>query len=523
MRPTFIAIGLSIAALQLFGQSINYNASKSNTGNIMAIAGTPRTLQRYSTTGALMNTIATVPNALVATKSFGNYVVSTGNTVVQVSPSGVVTQVANAPSPNGLSAQWISIAADGLGNVVLTDDQYHAVWLVNLATGIYSKVANYPIVTTSEAESAAIAVDASGNYLVLEDNGGSVHLYSITPAGNVTAVTLTGVPASNAGTSLVHFNGGYAFASRTDNAVYTLNFTTPVTIASPSATITELVGSVAASGAMENLAVNPDTGDLYVATTAGVIEDIAVKSNGNGVCAPNCAISTIANVTGIRDVITETYADLPHLAAGDIWTTGFYVINTAPYPAGYTVNFYDNFGTPVAMPLTSGSSTGLRGELPANGMTYVEASSPGAPLIEGTGLISADPTISVQALFRDSTNGVFYEASVPSSSGGMGFSMPFDFTTFAPTGAQLYTGLAIGNLDPVNAAAVTCVATNQAGTVIPNAVIIPAISPLGHFAGFTFPALYGLSGTLNCSSTTRIAAIGVRSLGSTFSTLPVLY
>ncbi len=521
MRPA-LALGL-LALAELGGQSINYNASKSNTGNIMSIDGTPRTLHRYSASGVLMGTIASVPNALVATKVLGNYIVSTGTTVVQVTPAGTVTQIATAPGQSGISSQWVTIAADALGNVILGDDQFHAVWLLNPVTGVATKVANYPIVSTSESEFVAVAVDGSGNYLVLEDNGGSVHLYSITPGGSVTTVTLTGVPASNAGSSLVHFNGGYAFASRTDNAIYTLTLTTPLTITSPSAAIAELVGSVAPSGFLENLSVNPDTGDIYVATTAGVIEDIAVKSNGNGVCAPNCAITTIANAPGIRDVITETWADLPHLAAGDIWTTGFYVINTGAYPASYAVNFYDNFGNPVTLPIAGGNASALRGELPANGMTYVEASNPQLALIEGTGLISADPTITVQALFRDSTNGTFYEASVPSSSGGMGFSMPFDFTTFAATGAQLYTGLAIGNLDPVNAAAVTCVATNQAGTVIPNAVIIPAISPLGHFAGFTFPALYGLSGTLNCSSTTRIAAIGVRSLGSTFSTLPVLY
>jgi hypothetical protein len=470
-----------------------------------------------------MNTIATVANGLVMTKVQGNYMVSTGTTLVQVTPAGTATLIATAPSLNGISTQWVSVAADALGNVIAGDDQYHAVWLINPVTNSATKVANYPIANTSESEFVSIAVDPSGDYLVLEDNGGSVHLYAVTPAGAVNAVTLTGAPAKNAGSTLVPFNGGYVFASRTDNAVYTLTLTTPLSIASPAATVTLLASDVTPSGSIENVGVNPDTGDVYVATTAGVIEDIAVKSNGNGVCAPNCAITTIASTPGIRSLIMETYGDLPHLAAGDIWTTGFYIVNTGAGPAGYAVNFYDNFGNPVALPMTGGNASSLRGELPSNGMTYVEASNPQLALTEATGLISADPTISVQALFRDSSNGTFYEGSVPASAGGMGFAMPFDFTTFAPTGAQLYTGLAIGNLDPVNAAAVTCVATNQAGTVIPGAVTIPALSPLGHFAGFAFPALYGISGTLTCSSTTRIAAIGVRSLGPTFSTLPVLY
>ena len=514
---TLAAIGMT-AAMQMAGQAINYNSSKSNSGNIAVLGGAPTALLRYTNTGALMNTVAQMPGALAMTKVLGNYLVTTGATLYQISPTGTITPIANALSLNGLTGQWVSLAPDGLGNVVLADNHFHAVWLVNLQTNAVTKVASYPVGASNESEDVAIAVDpASGNYIVLEDNSGVVSVFSITPGGTVTQVTLTGTAARSSGSRLIPYNGAYVFASASDNAVYTLTPTTPLTIASPAATVAELAGNVCAPTCNPtSLGVNPDTGDIYVGTNANTIVDIAFRSSGN-------ILTSIVDLQLVRDVMEETYGELPYLAVGNIWTTGVYVVNTGNTPASYAVNFYGPNGNSLSLPVSGAAATGIHGTLPPHGMTYVEASNPQGALQTASGLISADATISIQALFRDSSGGTFYEGSVPSSLGGLGFSMPFDFTTFAPTGAQLYTGLAIANSDPLNAAALTCVATNQAGTVIPNAVAIAPIAPLGLFAGFQFPALYGISGTMTCSSSTRIAAIGVRSLGSTFSTLPVLY
>lgn len=517
-------LGVAIA-LSGYGQAINYTSLDSNLGNLAILAGNPAALLRYSNTGLLINTIAPVPNAIAVTKVLGNFLVTTGSTLLQVTPVGAVTTLLSAPSVSGTAAQWVSLAPDGLGNVVLADNRLHAVWQVNLQTNTPKLVASYPVSSASENEDVGITVDPSGSYLVLDDNGTGVSMFAITPTGTVTPVTLTGAAAKNTNGRLIRYNGGYAFVSFGDNAIFTIAFTTPPGSSSPPvATVTELAGNVAAAGTAVGLSANLDSGYLHIATSAGTLAEIDLKTNGNGVCAPNCSVDTIAFPSQPHDVIEETWGGLPYVAYGNVWTTGVYVVNTGDTPASYDIHFYNPDGSAAIVPFTGSTSTSLNGTLPAHGMAYVEASNAAASTFStASGLISADPTVSVQALFRDASNGIFYEASVPSALGANEFTMPFDFTTFAPTSQQLFTGIAISNMSPTGSSTVTCNAVNQSGTSIPNAVTVPQIAPLGQFSGFAFTPLYGLRGTLKCSANTRITGLGVRSLGSTFSTLPVLY
>ena len=504
-----------------YGQAVTYTSLNSSLGNLVTLDGSPTALHRYSNTGSLINTIASVPNGLALTKVLGNYYVTTGSTLIQVTPTGTVTPVATAPA----STQWVSLAPDGLGNLVLADNKAHAVWRLNVQTSAATLVGTYPVGDAGQLEDVGIAVDPSGSYLILSDNNGTLSLYSMTPAGTVTPVMLTGFAAVNTNGRLIRYNGGYAFISYGDNAICTITFTVPLGGASPPvATVATLASSITPSGTPRGLTANLDSGALFFATSANTVQVVELKTNGSGVCAPDCSSLTIAYPSQPHDIIEETYGELPYLAFGNVWTTGVYVLNSADTPASYSVSFYNTDGSVASVPFTGGSTSALKGTLPAHGMTYIEASNPSASNFSTvSGLISADTSVSVQGLFRDASGGVFYEAGVPATLGGNGFSMPFDFTTFAPTGQQLFTGIAISNFSPSAAANVTCTATNQAGTTIANAVTVPQIPAQGQFSGFAFTPLYGQSGTLICSATTRIGGLGVRSLGSTFSTLPVIY
>ena len=77
---------------------------------------------------------------------------------------------------------------------------------------------------------------------------------------------------------------------------------------------------------------------------------------------------------------------------------------------------------------------------------------------------------------------------------------------------------------PIVETAVAAVsARDQNGVVIPDAVPVPELSSFGHWANYLFPALTGMRGTIDCVSSTSVAATALRFIGgSAFSSLPVI-
>jgi hypothetical protein len=237
------------------------------------------------------------------------------------------------------------------------------------------------------------------------------------------------------------------------------------------------------------------------------------------------SLPVIVNPASIGQSPNRNTAALPHFAAGNTWTTGIFVINTSSQPANFSIGFHGDNGNSIPLPFSTGSTNTLSGTVSAQGSAYYEAANPSGQLISGWGSITADASIVVQALFRGDDNGTYYEAAVPSESGSKEFLIPFDATTFVPTGAQFFTGFAIANMDQNTTAMVTCTARTPGGTVITNGISSAplAINPLGHWAGYSFPNLVGQRGTIDCVSNTSIAATALRFIGtSAFSSLPVI-
>jgi hypothetical protein len=214
-------------------------------------------------------------------------------------------------------------------------------------------------------------------------------------------------------------------------------------------------------------------------------------------------------------------SSFPHLAKGGGYVSGIYVINSGTQSAGFSIRFYDDRGSPTAVPLDGvGATSILSGLVAPRGSAYYETTAPLGDPVSGSGVVTSDPGISLQVLFRHLTGGGSYsEAAVPISSGSNEILFTFD-DTVAASGAQIYTGLAIANLDSMNAANVMCTARDAAGNLIPNAVTVPVLNPLGHWADYLFPPLLNNRGTLDCSSNTKIASVGIRASANALSSLP---
>ena len=190
------------------------------------------------------------------------------------------------------------------------------------------------------------------------------------------------------------------------------------------------------------------------------------------------------------------------------------------------MGFYDDSGKPVSIPCGDlGALSTVSDILPAYGFKYFEVGDPQSKItITGSAVTHSDPSIGLQAVFRHHASGnTFYEAAIQSSAGATEAEIAFENTIFAPTGSPTSTGIAIANLDAVYSATVLCTARNRLGNVIPNAVSVPLLNPLGHWSGYNFPALAGLQGTLTCTSNTKIGMVALRALrNGAISSLPVV-
>jgi Concanavalin A-like lectin/glucanases superfamily len=234
---------------------------------------------------------------------------------------------------------------------------------------------------------------------------------------------------------------------------------------------------------------------------------------------------TAAQVRQLQTDTAGTTGIVPHFAVGGGFVTGFSVVNNGTSQANFSISFRDDFGSPISLPFTGLGTVGsITDSVVPNGTKYYEAGNGLSVLLSGSAPFSADPNITVQTLFRRfGGDNSYYEVSVPSSSGLNEFRIPFDATVLPANGAQIFTGIAIANMDPVNFAGVSCTARDSVGNVINNAIAVPALNPLGHWANYIFPALSGQRGTIDCTSNTKIGAMGLRALGpNALSSLPVI-
>jgi hypothetical protein len=211
---------------------------------------------------------------------------------------------------------------------------------------------------------------------------------------------------------------------------------------------------------------------------------------------------------------------------GNEWTTALLAANSAAQERPFALAFYGYDGGSQPLPFGGGAwnLSSLTGVVPPRGMNYYEAGNPAVQTAGAWALVIGDASVTVHGLFgRASAEGNFSEAGVPGSGGYSNFLIPFDAAPLASANAPFHTGFAVSNLHPSESAHITCVARDQGGTVIANAVSVPTLNPMGHWDGYMFPALVGKRGTLECSADTLVSAIALRVIGtSAFSSLPVI-
>lgn len=245
---------------------------------LLAVAANAATYVVANRLGSLYNIpsasfIATGSGANdMAIDSAGNYIVaSSSSTLFKVTPGGTVTTIST-----NATGQYTSVAIDGSGNFIVADNFNHEVWRITPSGSTANVVATYPVCNAGSLEDVIVRVNGSGNYVIMHDNcGAGIAVYTMTPGGTVTPVTLSATLPVGLGGFTFDASGNYVVA---DAGNSTISSVTPAGTVSTLATNALLSGQLAGivrDASSGNFAVaNRGTNALLLVTPAGVVSTI---------------------------------------------------------------------------------------------------------------------------------------------------------------------------------------------------------------------------------------------------------
>jgi hypothetical protein len=191
---------------------------------------------------------------------------------------------------------------------------------------------------------------------------------------------------------------------------------------------------------------------------------------------------------------------MAHIVSGGGWRTIFYVANTTGRTSTITLNFFNDAGNALPLPLTF-LQTGAT----------LTASTVTSTLANGASLV-----IQAQGLDAQVALG---SAQLTSDFGANAFALFLAFDNTAP----LATGVAIANLSsqPAN---VGMILRDETGATLQTIPIF--LTPNGHYAfvlGGVYPLAAGRRGTVEFDSVgAQISVLGIRANGNAFTSIPVL-
>jgi len=261
-------------------------------------------------------------------------------------------------------------------------------------------------------------------------------------------------------------------------------------------------------------------GSVEVKTpVGGQISVLGLRANGS-------ALTTIPVISSDDSISAGSFA---HMTFNGDFESTFYIVRTKtanPAPVGFALNFFDEQGSPMSVPLflpQSGTSTvtsSLSMTLTDQGPLVVQTKGvKGQPPVVGSAqLTTTSNGIGAFEVFRWNTFG--QEASVPLET-----RIPNSFVLVFDNTGNLSTGVAVANVSSV-AANITVQIRDEAGTLLDSGVI--NIAPQGH-TSFMLPNSYSKTvakrGTAEFIVPTggQISVIGLRATSDgRLTTIPLL-
>jgi hypothetical protein len=246
----------------------------------------------------------------------------------------------------------------------------------------------------------------------------------------------------------------------------------------------------------------------------GRISVVGLRANG----AALTTLPVLANVGSAG-------GSLAHVASGGGWQTIFMLVNTGTSPANATLNFFDEIGNALPLPLsfpqtgTAATEPSVSRTIPAGGTLLIvtQGQNSGAS-VTGSAQLTATGDVSGFAVFQSIAAG--QEAVVPLEDRHAGsYVLAFDDTN------ALWTGIALSNITS-SAVSVSVVIRDDTGAQIGTGTInLPAHGHNAFMLAGQYASTANIRGTVefDTPSASQIAAIGIRATSTgAFTTVPVM-
>jgi len=256
--------------------------------------------------------------------------------------------------------------------------------------------------------------------------------------------------------------------------------------------------------------------------TDGQIAALGIRATPGNAITTVPALATTGEISG---------GSMAQLASGGLWNTSITLVNTGAAAAQVSVNFYDDNGNALVLPLifpqtsstTAQPLSTINQTINGEAQLVIEtAGTPSQANQEGWAqLVVTGGNVGGSAVFAFTTPTGPQEAVAPvETRNPSAFVLPFDDT------GGYTTGVALANLSG-QAVSVAVVLRDDAGASLGAAAPIP-LPPYGHTSfllASAYPAVAGHLGTLELDTPTggQISALGIRATpGGAVTSVPVL-